>query len=151
MDHWVTKTPSWVTVLLWIRGLHNSMKLWAIPCRATQDGQAVMKFLTKCSPLLKWWRIPTPVFLSGEHHGQYEKAKKVWCRKINPPRWKVSNMLLGKSREQLLISSVRMKGLGQGRNDTQLWMYLSGGESKVQWYEEQYCIRTWNFRAMLVP
>ena len=25
---------------------------------------------------------------------------------------------------------------------------MSGGESKVQWYKEQYCIRTWNVRSM---
>ena len=36
------------------------------------------------------------------------------------PGQKVSNMLLGKSRGQLLIASERMKWLGQRRNDTQL-------------------------------
>ena len=29
--------PSQITALLWWRGLCNSMKLWAMPCRATQD------------------------------------------------------------------------------------------------------------------
>ena len=33
----------------------------------------------------------------------------------------MSNMLLGKSRE---IASQRMKGLGQSRSDTQLWVCL---------------------------
>ena len=37
---------------------------------------------------------------------------------------KVSNMLLGKSRGQLLIAIERMKWLGQSRNDAQLWMWL---------------------------
>ena len=41
-----------------------------------------------------------------------------------PPSGKVSNMLLGKSRGQLLISLQRMKPLGQSRNDAQLWMCL---------------------------
>ena len=40
------------------------------------------------------------------------------------PGWKVSNMLLGKSRWKLLISPERMKQLGQIRNDAQLWMCL---------------------------
>ena len=40
------------------------------------------------------------------------------------PGQKVSNMLLGKSVEKLLIAPERMKQLGQSRNDTQLWMYL---------------------------
>ena len=36
-------TLSWITALCWRRGLHNSMKLWAIPCRVTQDGQVIVK------------------------------------------------------------------------------------------------------------
>ena len=27
--------------LSWLRGLHNPMKLWAMPCRATQDRQVI--------------------------------------------------------------------------------------------------------------
>ena len=42
------------------------------------------------------------------------------------PDHKVSNMLLGKSREQLLIAPVRVTQLGQGGNDPQLWMCLVG-------------------------
>ena len=34
-------SPSKITALLWRRGLHNSMKLWAMPCRATQDGWVI--------------------------------------------------------------------------------------------------------------
>ena len=30
-------SSSWITALPWRRGLHNAMKLWAMPCRATQD------------------------------------------------------------------------------------------------------------------
>ena len=40
---------------------------------------------------------------------------------MNPPGWKVSNILLGKSGGQLLIAPERME---QSRNDAQLWMYL---------------------------
>ena len=31
-------SASWITALSWQRGLHNLMKLWAMPCRATQNG-----------------------------------------------------------------------------------------------------------------
>jgi hypothetical protein len=41
-----------------------------------------------------------------------------------PPGQKVFNMLLGRSRGQLLIAPIRMKQLGQSRNDAQLWMCL---------------------------
>ena len=40
---------------------------------------------------------------------------------MNPPGQKVSNMLLEKSRE---TAPKRMKGLGQSRNDTQLWLVV---------------------------
>ena len=44
-------------------------------------------------------------------------------------------MLLGKSVEQLLMAPERMKQLGQSGNDALLWM--SGGESKAQYCQEQ--------------
>ena len=43
---------------------------------------------------------------------------------MSPPDQKVSNMLLGKSRGQLLIYPERMKQLGQSGNGAQLWMCL---------------------------
>ena len=46
--------------------------------------------------------------LTWEPHGQYEKAKKIWYWKLSP-RLKVSSMLLGKTRGQLLIAPERMK------------------------------------------
>ena len=36
-------TPSWITALSWRRGLHNSMKLWAMPYRATQEGCVIVE------------------------------------------------------------------------------------------------------------
>ena len=39
--------PSWITALSWWRGLHNSVKLWAMLCKATQDGQVMVRVLTK--------------------------------------------------------------------------------------------------------
>ena len=41
-----------------------------------------------------------------------------------PPRWKVSDMLLGKSGEQLLIAPERMMWLGKSGNNAQLWICL---------------------------
>ena len=40
------------------------------------------------------------------------------------PSQKVSNMLLGKSGEELLIASERMKWLRQSGNNAQFWMCL---------------------------
>jgi len=43
---WVT----WITALSWWRGLHNSMNLWAMPCRATKDRQVIVKSSDKTWP-----------------------------------------------------------------------------------------------------
>ena len=36
-------SPSWITALLLRRGLWNSIKLWAMPCRTIQDGQVIVE------------------------------------------------------------------------------------------------------------
>ena len=65
---------------------------------------------------------------------------------MSPLVLKVSSILLGRSRGQLLIAPERMKWLGQSRNDSV--MDVSDGESKVWCSEEQYYIETWNVRSM---
>ena len=55
-------------------------------------------------------------------------------------------MLLGKSREQLLITPARMKWLGQSKRCSVV--DVSGGESRIQCCKEQYCIGTWNVRSI---
>ena len=45
------------------------------------------------------------------------------------------------------ITPKRMKGWSQRKNNTPLWI-VTGDGSKVQCYEEQYCIETWNVRSM---
>ena len=51
-------------------------------------------------------------------------------------------MLLGKSREPLLIAPERMKGLGQSGNDTPLWMCL-GVKVKSDAIKDNYCREAW--------
>ena len=64
-----------------------------------------------------------------------------------PCRWKVSSMLLGESRGQLLIVAERMTWLGRSGNDAQLWMCLVV-KVIVRCCKEQYCIGTWSVRSM---
>ena len=54
----------------------------------------------------------------------YKKTKKLVHMKMSPPDLKMSNMLLGKNRGELLIATESMKRLGQSGNDAQLWMCL---------------------------
>ena len=35
--------PSWITALSWRSGLHNSMKLWAMLCRVTQERWVIVE------------------------------------------------------------------------------------------------------------
>jgi len=47
MIYWEVRrgSPSRITALSWRRGLYNLMKLWAMPCRATQDGRVIAELL----------------------------------------------------------------------------------------------------------
>ena len=67
----------------------------------------------------KWQ--PTPVFLLGESHEQYEKAKGMIPEDESSRSEVAQNMPLGKSRGQLLAPE-RMKQLGQSGKNAQLWM-----------------------------
>ena len=115
--------PSWIIALLWCRGLHNSMKLWAMPCRATQDGWVIVVFWQN---MVNWRRemVHHSSVLAARMPRTLWKGKKMWHPKMSPLGWKVSNMLLGKSRGQLPIAPERMKWLGQSRNNAQLWKCL---------------------------
>ena len=48
--------------------------------------------------------------------------------------------------DQWRDNSEKMKGWGQTKNNTGLWM--TGDRSKVQCYKEHYCVGTWNVRSM---
>ena len=53
-----------------------------------------------------------------------KRQKDITSEDEPPLGQKVSNMLLGKSRGQLLIDPVSVKRLGESRNDALLWMCL---------------------------
>ena len=114
--------PSWITALSRWRGICNLVKLWAMPCRATQDGQVIWRVVTKLDPVEKEMAIHSSI-LAWRTSRIVWKGKKIWHWKMRPGQ-RVSKMLLGKSRGQLLIAPKKMKGLGQSRNDAQLWMCL---------------------------
>ena len=73
--------------------LSNSMKLWAMPCRATQDGQVMVERSDK-------------MWSTGEGNGkplQYSclespwtvwKGKKIGQWRMNSPDWQMPNVLL---------------------------------------------------------
>ena len=103
---------SWMTVLSWRRGLHNSMKLWVMMCRATQDGLVIMKSSDKMWSTGGGNGKPRQYYCC-ENHMNIMKRQNDMIPKHEPADWKVSSMLLGKNRRQLLIALERMKWLGQ--------------------------------------
>ena len=131
---------SWITTSLWQRGWHNSVKLWAILCRATQDPRVIVKSSDKTWPTGEG---------NGKPHGQYEKGRKTWC-------WKMSSRSEGiqyaTREEQRVVTNGSSKNEAPGPKQELLSWHsavdVSGGESKAQYCKEQYCIGTWNVRSM---
>ena len=66
----------------------------------------------------KKWQ-PTPVFLPGEPHEQYEKAKRYEALDEKHKSEGVQHAT-GEERKAILIAPVRMKQLRQSGNNTQL-------------------------------
>ena len=85
---------SWITTLSWRKDLHNSVKLWAMLCRATQDRQVIVK-----NPDNTWSTggengNPLQYSCNENPQEQYEKAKRYDTRKwvpaaIPPPHQQV--------------------------------------------------------------
>ena len=79
---------------------------------------------------MRWRRKwqPTPVFLPGEPHEQYEKAKRYEALDEKHKSEGVQHAT-GEERKAILIAPGRMKWLGQRKKH--LIVDVSGGESKV--------------------
>ena len=63
-------------LITWTTPLSNSMKLWAMLCRATQDGWVTAESSDKIWSPGEGNGKPLPVFLPWEPHELYEKAKR---------------------------------------------------------------------------
>ena len=81
-----------IKLISWTTALSNSMKLWAMPCRATKMDGSWWKVLIKCGPLEKGManhfstlalRTPWIVW----------KCKKIGHWKMNSPGQQVPNMI----------------------------------------------------------
>ena len=112
-----------VIILSWQRGLHNSVRLWVCGAGPPKMDGSQWRVLTKRDPLEDEMAAHSSIPATRTLWRVW-KGKKIWHLKISPLCWKVSNVILGKSKGQLLIAPERMKQLGQSRNDTQLWTCL---------------------------
>ena len=98
-------------LITWIIAWSNSVKLWAMPYKATQDGQVMVESFNKMwstgegnGKPLQHSRLENPM------NSVKRKKQKIWHWKMKSPGQKVPNTLLEKSKE---IASEGMKRLSQ--------------------------------------
>ena len=133
---------SWITTLSWWRGLHNSMKLWAMPCRAIQDRWVIVKSSDKT------WSSgggngKPPQYICHENPTNYIKREKDVTLK-DEPQYGLEGVQYASSEEQRTTTNSSRKNEAAGSKWKQNSVSdVSGDESKTQCCKEQYCIGTW--------
>ena len=124
--------------------INNSVKLWTMLCRATQDGWVIVESSDKMGST--WGGNGKPFLCTScENPMNYIQRQKDTTPKDNPPKLERAQYTTGKDWRTTTISG-KNEALGQSGNDTQLWM--CSDESKIWCYKEQYCIGTWNVESM---
>ena len=130
-------------LITWTTALSNSMKLWAIPCRATQDEWVIVESSDK-------------TWSTGEGNGkplQYSclenpinsmKRQKDRTLKDELPRSVGAQNATG---NQWRNNSKKNEGMEPKQKQYPV-VDVTGDGSKVQCCKEQYCIGTWNVRSM---
>ena len=98
---------SWFTDLSWWRNLLNSMKIWAMPCRDTQDRWIIVKSSDKTRSTGRGSGKPLQYSWDEKAMKNMKRQKDDTSRWV-PPGCKVSGMLLGRSGGPLLIAPERM-------------------------------------------
>ena len=115
------------------------MKLWAMPCRAIQDGQVMVESSDKTwsagkgnGKPLQYSYLENPI---NSMKSQKDNDTERWTPQVS--RWQYAT---GE------IAQERMKKLSQSRNSACLWMCLvvkvksNSAKNNIAW--------TWNFRSM---
>ena len=142
--HGFKRYPQKLTKLItWTTTLSNSMKLWAMPCRATQDGWVMVESSDK-------------TWSTGEGNGkplQYSclenpmnSMKRQKCRTLKNelPRLVGAQYATG---DQWKNASTKNEGMEPKQKQHPV-VDVTGDGSKVWCCKEQHCIGTWNVRSM---
>ena len=138
--------PSWLIALSRQRSLCNSMKLWAMPCRATQDGQVIVEISDKMWSTGEGNGKPLQ-YTSCEDPMNCIKRQKDLTPKDKPLRSKVVQYAIGEERRTTTNSSRKNEAAGPKQKWPSI-VDVSGDDSKIWCYKEQYCVRPWNLRSM---
>ena len=137
------RTPSRITALLWQRGLCNSMKLWAMLCRATQEGWVMVESSDKTwstgerngKPLQSsCFQNPMNSMKSQRDRTQKDELpRSVGAQYATREEWRNNT----RKNEETEPKQTQCPVLG-----------VTADASKVRCCKEQYCIGTWNVRSM---
>ena len=121
------------------------MKLWAMPCRATQDGWVMVESSDKMWFTGEGNSKPLQYSCHEKPMNSMERQKDRTL-KDELSRSLVPYMLLEKSGE---LTPEKMKRWRQSKKKKNHPVVdVTGDGSKVQCCKEQYCIGTWNVRSM---
>ena len=89
--------PSRITALSWQSGLCNSMKLWTMPCKATQDRQIIAESSDKM------WSTGggngKPPYFLWEPHELYKRQKRYDTKRWVPQVWRCPTCYWGRGEE----------------------------------------------------
>ena len=128
----ISKLMTWITVLF------NSMKLWAMRCRATQEGQVMVENSDK-------------TWSTGEGNGkplQYSclenpmnSIKRQKDRTLKDEFLKLVGTQYATGEEWK--NSSRKNKEAERKWKQHPLVDVTGNESKIQCYKEQHCIETW--------
>ena len=130
-------------MITWITALCDSVKLWAMLCRAIQDGWVMVERSDKM------WSTgegngKTLLYCCLENHMNSMKRQNDMTPEDEPSRSVGVQYAIG---EEQRNSSRKNEEAGPKQ---QWWSVVdvSDGESKVWCCKEQYCRGTWNVRSM---
>ena len=107
-------------LISWIAALSNSVKIWAMPCRATQDGWVILDSSDKMSTKedddkpLQYFCLENPM--------SSVKRQKDMTLKYELPR--SVGAQYAATEDQWRNNSRRNEETGQNKNNTQGWMWL---------------------------
>ena len=148
---------TWITSSSALELLHRSlpcrgeegciaMKLWAMPCRATQGGRVTVKSFDKTWST-GWGNGKSLQYSYRENPMDSMKRQKDTTPEDEPPSLEGVQYATGEERRAIMNSSKKSDVVGPKWKRHSL-VDVSGDESKVWCYKEQYCIGTWNVRSM---
>ena len=140
-------TPSQITALSWQKGMCNSMKIWTMLCRATQDEQVTVENSDKMWSTGGGNSKPFQ-YAYCETLMNCIKGQKDMTPKEESPRSEGATGEYATGEEQRRITSSRKNEAAKPKWKQCSVVDVSDDERETQCCKEQYWIGTWIVRSM---